>query len=144
MHEQEEDDSKAESPIEETQEVKILEVADNMEMALRSILGFLAKGMMKLKGMLTSKEVLVMVDYSATHNFIHQRIVDELELPLSETSHYEVVVENGVALKGKGICKAVVVVLPNLMIKEDFLPLELGQVDVILGMVWLVTWDIWK
>lgn len=41
------------------------------------------------------------------------------------------------SLKGKAICKAVVVVLPNLTIKEDFLPLELGRVDVILGMVWL-------
>lgn len=41
------------------------------------------------------------------------------------------------ALKGKGICKAIVVVLPNIMITKDFLSLELGRVDVILGMVWL-------
>lgn len=54
---------------------------------------------MKLKGLVDGKEVVVMVDCGATHNFIHQRLVDELQLPLPATSHYGVVVGNGVALK---------------------------------------------
>ena len=129
MHEEEEDESEAELPMEELPEVKVLEVADNVEVALRPILGFSAKGTMKLNGIVARKEFVVMIDCGGIHNFIHQRIVDELELPLSETSHYGVVVENGVALKGKGICKSIVVVLPSLKIMEDFLLLELGWVD---------------
>lgn len=68
--------------------------------------------------------------------------MDELQLPLLETSHYEV--GNGVALKGKRICKSVIVVLLNVTIKENFPPLELSRVDVILGMVWLCNMGIWR
>lgn len=51
--------------------MKVLEVSNNVEVVLRSVLGFSAKWTMKLKGMIVGKEVLVMVDCGATHNFIH-------------------------------------------------------------------------
>lgn len=110
--EDDEPDDTGEVQPEEAPKVKVMEVADNVGVPLRSILRFSAKGTMKLKGVIAGK-VVVMVDCGATHNFIHQRLVEELELPLSETSHYGVVVGNGTALKGKGICKSIVVVLPN-------------------------------
>lgn len=47
------------------------------------------------------------------------------------------VVGNGKAYRGKGICQAVVVVLLELMVTEDLLPFELGRVDIILGIIWL-------
>lgn len=43
------------------------------------------------------------------------------------------------ASKGKGVCKAVVLTLPEITITEDFLPLELSGVQEILGMQWLRT-----
>lgn len=46
---------------------------------------------------------------------------------------------NGVVSKGGGICKGVVVLLPNIDVIEDFLPVKLGCTDVILGMKWLET-----
>lgn len=39
------------------------------------------------------------------------------------------------------MCKVVVVSLPKLTIAEDFLPLELGSVDLILGMQWFHTME---
>lgn len=45
----------------------------------------------------------------------------------------------GAAIKGKGICKGVVLSLKELVVVEDFLPLDLSGVDVILGMQWLFT-----
>lgn len=47
------------------------------------------------------------------------------------------VVGSGEAVKGKGICKSVVVSLLEMMIQEDFLPIELGNLDLVLGMQWL-------
>lgn len=41
------------------------------------------------------------------------------------------------AVKGKGICRGVVLSLPQLTIKENFLPLDLRALDVVLGMQWL-------
>ena len=39
-----------------------------------------------------------------------------------------------VAVKGEGICKGVILTLQNIEVIEDFLPLELGSANVILGM----------
>lgn len=52
---------------------------------------------------------------------------------------YEVIMGTGMAVQGAGICKGVLLSLQNLEINEDFLPLELGSSDVILGMKWLAT-----
>ena len=38
-----------------------------------------------------------------------------------------------------GVCKGVTLMLQNIEIVEDFLPIELGSSDVILGMKWLAT-----
>ena len=45
----------------------------------------------------------------------------------------------GVVIKGEGICKGVIHTIQNIEIVEDFLPLELGSADIILGMQWLET-----
>ena len=46
---------------------------------------------------------------------------------------------SGQADKGTGICKAVPLSLQALEILDDFLPLNLGTTDVILGVQWLET-----
>lgn len=37
-------------------------------------------------------------------------------------------------MKGKGICFGVIVELPGVSVMEDFLPIELNDLDIILGM----------
>ncbi|KAA0036455.1 Ty3/gypsy retrotransposon protein [Cucumis melo var. makuwa] len=55
---------------------------------------------------------------------------------------------SGIAIQSKGVCKDVEIQLKNWSVKEEILPLELGGVDVILGMQWLnslgVTMVDWK
>lgn len=119
--------------------LNVIEVLENAKITLRSILGFSAKGTMKLKGTVKDKEVLVLIDSSATHNFIHQRIVNELELPISGKMKFGVVIGNGTELRGQGVCRSIEVKLTDLVVMADFLAIELGQMDVILGMQWLCT-----
>lgn len=49
------------------------------------------------------------------------------------------VIGSGKKLKGRGVCKGVILKLQNITIVEDFLPLPLGSTDVILGLKWLAT-----
>ncbi|TYJ97700.1 Transposon Tf2-9 polyprotein [Cucumis melo var. makuwa] len=56
---------------------------------------------------------------------------------MKETTHYAVILGSGTATQGKGVCESVEIQLVDLKVTEDFLPLELGGVDVILGMQWL-------
>ncbi|TYK14463.1 Ty3/gypsy retrotransposon protein [Cucumis melo var. makuwa] len=44
---------------------------------------------------------------------------------------------SGAAIKGKGICESVEIILNGWKVIVDLLPLELGGVDVVLGMQWL-------
>lgn len=102
------------------------EVGDLVELDLKSVIGFSTPGTMKVRGHLKGKEVVVLIDCGATHNFIAQRLVDKLQIESKETTNYGIVMGNGVAIRGKGVCKKLDVMLPELTIVEDFLPLDLG------------------
>lgn len=54
-------------------------------------------------------------------------LIKLLDLPITATSDYGVVMGTEVAVKGKGICKGIVVKVRGLKIVENFLPMELGN-----------------
>ena len=76
----------------------------------------------------------MLIDYGATHNFISNWLVQKLGLSWETASGYSVLLGSGQAINGEGIYKGVILTLQYIEIVEDFLPLDLGYVDVILGM----------
>ncbi|TYK26552.1 Retrotransposable element Tf2 [Cucumis melo var. makuwa] len=119
-------------------EFKTLKVKGETEILLRTILGFTSKGTIKLRGTVRGREVIILIDNGATHNFIHQGVVEESVLPLEGKTKLIVTIGDGTALEGKGICKRLEVKLPELTIVADFLVIELGS-DLVLSMQWLST-----
>ncbi|TYK02029.1 Ty3/gypsy retrotransposon protein [Cucumis melo var. makuwa] len=107
------------------------------ELSLHSVVGLNDPGTMKVKGKIQEREVIILIDCGATHNFISEKLVESLQLPVKETGHCGVILGSGTAVQGKGICENVEIQLSNWKVKEEFLPLELGGVDVVLGMQWL-------
>ncbi|KAA0038305.1 ty3-gypsy retrotransposon protein [Cucumis melo var. makuwa] len=108
-----------------------------VELSINSMIGLNDPGTMKVRGSLQGREVVILIDCSATHNFVSEKLIASLQLPVKETAHYGVILGSGTAIQGKGICESLEVQMKNWTVKEDFLPLELGGVDVILGMQWL-------
>ncbi|KAL0536628.1 hypothetical protein IC582_025586 [Cucumis melo] len=92
------------------------------ELFLNSVVELNDPSTLKVRGKLQGREVIILIDCGATHNFISEKLVKSLQLPIEETAHYGVILGSGTAIQGKG---------------EEFLPLELGGVDVVLGMQWL-------
>nr|GEV60684.1 hypothetical protein [Tanacetum cinerariifolium] len=111
---------------------------DMVEVTLNSVMGFTPNRTMKLRGKIGDREVAVLIDCGATHNFISSKIVEELGLAVSDSGTFNVTLGNG-ETTSKGICKGLVVVFPEIQVFEDFLPLELGSTDAILGIKWLQT-----
>lgn len=108
------------------------------EVSLNSVIGLSNPKTMKLRGLIGSHEVVVMVDPGATHNFIALSTVEAAGVPVMGTMGFGVSLGNGEALKGEGVCKDVRVQLDGgVEVVEDFLPLKLGNSDVILGIQWL-------
>lgn len=66
-------------------------------------------------------------------------LVDQLHLPLTHTANYGVIMGTRTAVKGKGVCKNVELPIGEFQIIESSLPVELGGLDVILGMQLLFT-----
>ncbi|KAA0066183.1 Ty3/gypsy retrotransposon protein [Cucumis melo var. makuwa] len=103
------------------------------ELSINSVVGLNDPGTMKVRGKLQEREGIILIDCGATHNFNSEKLVKSLHLPIRETAHYGVILGSGTAIQGKGVCEDVEIQLMNWSVKEEFLPLELGGVDVILG-----------
>lgn len=113
------------------------EISEMVELSINSVVGLTLSKTMKVKGTIAQQEVVVMIDCGATHNFISTELVRRLGIPLVSTRSYGVLMGTGLTVQGSSICKGVVLTLQNIEVVEDFLPLELGSADVILGMQWL-------
>ncbi|KAA0054180.1 transposon Tf2-1 polyprotein isoform X1 [Cucumis melo var. makuwa] len=98
----------------------------------------------KVREKIFGEEVVVLIDCGATHNFISNKLVTELKLSTKKTSHYGVILGSGTAIKGKGACENVELLLNDWKVTAEFLPLELGGVDAILGMQWLYSLGVTK
>lgn len=77
---------------------------------------------MKLKGKVGDREVIMLIDCGATHNFIHRQLEDELKIPVTNTTNYGIVIYDGTTLQGKGVCKEVIVEIPRVTVLENFYP----------------------
>lgn len=110
------------------------------EVSLNSVIGISNPKTMKIKGQIDDQEVIVMVDPGAIHNFVSLNVVKKLAIPVDDSGEFWVSLGNGETIKGRGVCREINLRLDDkLMVCDDFLPLELGTVDVILGIQWLET-----
>ena len=109
----------------------------SLELSMNSIVGIPSINTMKVKGTILNKEVVILIDSGASHNFISRGMVEELKLPIDETPSFGIMVGNGYKVAGQGVCRQVEISLQGLHIVQDFFPIELGSADVILGITWL-------
>ena len=107
------------------------------EISLNSVVGLSNPKTMKLGGTIKGEHVVVMIDPGATHNFLSLTTLERLKIPLDSTKGFGVSLGNGEAVQGAGECKGVILVVQGITICEDFLPLNLGNSDIILGIQWL-------
>lgn len=119
------------------------------EVSLNSVIGLSNPKTMKMLGLIGEKQVVVMIDPGATHNFISLETMGALTIPIEYSGGFGVSLGNGTTVKGEGICKGVTAILNGgVVVEADFLPLELGNCDLILGVQWLETlgtvWTNWK
>lgn len=105
--------------------------------SLNSVVGIVNPRTMKLQGQVEGRKVVVMIDPGATHNCISPSIIQKLGIPVDDTEEFGVTLGTGETRIGRGRCSEVEVDLGAVRIVENFLPLELGHSDIILGVEWL-------
>ena len=120
-------------------ELNNLDLNKKKEIELNTITGLTSKGTMKLRGEIEGREVVVLIDSGATHNFVHYKIIEEMKIPSEADTTFAATIGDGTCCKGRGLCKRLEVKLQGITVVADFLLIELGNVDAILGMQWLDT-----
>lgn len=114
-------------------------VTECMSLSFNAFVGLPSTTTTKMWGTIGKLRVVVMLDSGATHNFVNPRVVTQANLQLQTTTTLDVQLGTGVTVSGVGICRDVDFKVANLGFHADFLILELGNVDVILGVQWLRT-----
>ena len=107
---------------------------------LHSMAGLTGEKSMKIRGRIGDREVIVLVDSGATRNFVSTKIVQELQLPVTEDRGFGVVVAGGEIRRGRGKCAGIILEMQGVEIMEDFLVFDIGEsTDVVMGYSWLAT-----
>ena len=114
-------------------------VAEVMELSLYSFFGWSSPKTTKMWGYIGKTRVLVMIDSGATHNFISPTIVSEAQLLKEEDDKMKIKVGTGIIVNGSGFCREVTLKIQSVEVTDDFIILEPGGVDIILGVQWLRT-----
>lgn len=112
--------------------------ADTKDLSHNAMVGTDAPRTMKVMGTIEDRSIVVLIDNSASHNFIDEELVNALNLPRLPTTSYGILLGTGKSVQTTDICKGVVLNLVNLTIIDDFIPLSLGSANVILGVQWLM------
>ena len=102
-----------------------------------SVHGLSKRSTMKIQGKIQDRVVVILIDPGATHNFICGKLAEELKLPLTSMSTYRIVLGDGPVVFGKGKYSEVPIITQGIMIIDEFLPLSLSSIHVILGKQWL-------
>ena len=112
---------------------------DLVEVSLNLVIGLTSPRTMKIRGYIREFEVVVLIDCGATHNFVSSHLIEKVGLVVSGSNSVGVILGIRKVERSHGIYKGIHISLPELHVVDDFLPLELGSIDVILVMKWLQT-----
>lgn len=115
------------------------ESTERIEMSLYSFFGWSLLTTIKIRGKIGKTSVVVLIDSGATHNFISPEVVKKTRLQPSSGCNLTVMVRTGISVNCSGICRRVELQLQSVLVTMDFIVLEPGSADVILGVQLLRT-----
>lgn len=103
-------------------EEKVAEEDDTAEISFHAILGKSSYATMKLQGTLNGRHVLILVDSGSTHNFVSEKLVEELQLQAQAVPSFGVQIGKGQVITCNQLCPNLVVHLPGLTNYPRLLP----------------------
>ncbi|KAK8938724.1 hypothetical protein KSP39_PZI011094 [Platanthera zijinensis] len=110
-----------------------------LELPYFSVGGITGPRTMKIRGRLQDRDIILMINSGASHNFISDDLARELALPFKPSPAFTVCLGDGRRRPTQGQCQAVTLTLGACAVTADFYIFGLGGLDAILGVAWLQT-----
>ena len=118
---------------------EVEEDPQHLSLSLSSMVGLSAPHSLKIRGRIKDREVIVLIDSRASHNFISTTLVEELGLEMSQTKEFGVILGTGVEIRTFGVCWKIKLHVAELEVIYEFFFIPLGSSEVILGYQWLAS-----
>ncbi|GAU17045.1 hypothetical protein TSUD_105440 [Trifolium subterraneum] len=94
---------------------------------------------MKVAGKIQNVDLLVLIDSGASHNFISPKVTIALGLKITPTAVRYIKLGDGHKVLTQGVCEELKMKLGEMELVVDVFVLELGGMDMVLGVAWLST-----
>jgi hypothetical protein len=107
--------------------------------SLHALAGISAPQTLKIKGYIKQWSVVVLIDSGNTHNFIHRRVVEDVNCFIRPVSNFQILIANGGTMKCGGRCENVKLQMGDYTLKTHMFSIAMGGCDIVLGVEWLRT-----
>lgn len=114
-------------------------VEDSVAISYHAMSGCLALKTLRFKGIMGNSIATVLIDFESTHNFVQQKPVKHLNLPILSSLTFQVMINNGSKLICEGQCVNVEMVIQRLEFCETFYVLPIQGAKVMFEGQWLKT-----
>ena len=109
----------------------------SLTISFNALAGITTPQTLKIEGHIKKKKVIVLIDSSSTHKFIHCKVAKELNCFLYQVSECQVMVSNGGTINCSGKCHNIKLTMGEYVLNSPMLSIPMGGVDVVLGEQWL-------
>jgi hypothetical protein len=83
--------------------------------------------------------VVVLIDSGRTHNFIHCKIVEDVNYFVLPISNFQILIANSGTMKCGGRCENFKLQMGDYHLKTHMFSIAMGGCDIVLGVEWLLT-----
>ena len=124
---------------EKTLELSTTDVIIHFHLYSQTLACNLSPRTLKFIGIIQNLSITILIDLGRSHNILQPHVAYQLHLPISPSSHFTVMVENGAFIICLGICPSVEISLQNSIFTIPLYLLPIEWSDVVLQVDWLRT-----
>jgi hypothetical protein len=107
--------------------------------SLHALRGIYAPQTLKIKGYIKHRPVVVLIDNVSTHNFIHHRVIEDVNCFVRPISNFQILIANVGTMKCGSPCENVKLQMGDYNLKTHMFPIAMGVCHIVLGVEWLCT-----
>ncbi|KAK2364782.1 hypothetical protein QL285_089616 [Trifolium repens] len=110
-----------------------------LKLSLQSKEWFTSNKSFKVWVQIGDRQVVTLMNSSATSNFITTKLVEQLQLKVVDTPTYVIEVGNGENVINQGVCNDLSFKIQDVEFNQHFFIMDLGGSEMVLGVDWLAS-----